>query len=72
VDFYEIIALCLMIVGVTMLIVIFGSTRSDDRAKSRPFHRKENGRAHVTREEEETTNLGRANASPNCERNGHL
>jgi hypothetical protein len=24
----------------------------------------------VTREEEETTNLGRANASPNCGRNG--
>jgi len=64
VDFYEIIALCLMIVGVTMLIVIFGSIRSDDRAKSRPFHRKENGRAQtVTREEEETTNLGGANAS---------
>jgi hypothetical protein len=64
VDFYEIIALCLMIVGVTMLIVIFGSIRSDDRAKSRPFHCKENGRAQtVTHEEEETTNLGGANAS---------
>ena len=72
VDFYEIIALCLMIVGVTMLIVIFGSIRSDDRAKSRPFHRKENGRAHVTREEEETTNLGLRQWSPNCGPNGRL